>query len=155
MRARRSFRQFRARSSWASEAGGPRPHFASTRFDDWRTCASTALCWRTSRTGRRTTTQVPLVDRLRPEDSYDLAIVIVRRNQIPSLLPVLAGNHRIPSVLFLSNNAAGEQDMIEALGRECVLIGMPNAGGAREGHVVRYLWSRWISLVFGESIPRF
>jgi nucleoside-diphosphate-sugar epimerase len=32
-----------------------------------------------SRTGR-STTQVPLVDRLGPEDAYDLAIVIVRRN---------------------------------------------------------------------------
>src|SRR3974377_1252904 len=28
-----------------------------------------------ARTGRRTTTQVPLVDRLGPEDAYDLAIV--------------------------------------------------------------------------------
>ena len=70
------------------------------------------------RTGRRTSTQVPLVDRLGPDDAYDLAIVIMRRNQILSVLPMLAQNHHIPSVLFLGNNAAGPQDLIDALGRE-------------------------------------
>jgi len=102
------------------------------------------------RTRRRTATQVPLVDRLRPEDTYDLALVVVRRNQIPSILPALAQNHRIPSVLFLGNNAAGAQDMIEALGRQRVLIGMANVGGERQEHVVRCLWSRWLPLLFGE-----
>jgi 2-dehydropantoate 2-reductase len=100
--------------------------------------------------GRRTTIPVPLVDRLGPEDAYDLAIVIVRRNQIPSILPTLAANHRIPSILFVGNNAAGAQDMIQALGRERVLTGLPNAGGERRGYVVRYLWTRWLPLQFGE-----
>jgi len=102
------------------------------------------------RTGRRTTTQVPLVDYLRPEDAYDLAIAVMRRNQIPSVLPMLAQNHRIPSVLFLGNNAAGPQDLIDALGRERVLLGLGNAGGARQGYVVHYLWRRWMVLLFGE-----
>ena len=60
-----------------------------------------------ARTGRRTTTQVPLVDHLAPDDAYDLAIVVVRRNQIASVLPMLAQNHCIPNILFLGNNAAG------------------------------------------------
>jgi len=102
------------------------------------------------RTGQRSTTRVPLIDHLAPEDDYDLAIVVMRSNQVPSVLPVLAQNHRIPSVLFMGNNAAGPQTMIETLGRERVLIGAANAGGAREGHVVRYLWWRWIPLMFGE-----
>ena len=102
------------------------------------------------RSGRRTTTEVPLVDRLGSEDAYDLAIVVVRRNQIPSILPALAQNHHIPSVLFLGNNAAGQQEMIEALGEQRVLIGMPNVAGVRPDHVVRYLWLRWLPLLFGE-----
>lgn len=102
------------------------------------------------RTGRRTTTQVRLVDRLNPGDAYDLAIVIMRRNQIPGILPILAQNHRIPIVLFLGNNAAGTDDIVAALGRERVLIGMPNAGGARQGHIVRYLSWRWMPVLFGE-----
>jgi 2-dehydropantoate 2-reductase len=106
--------------------------------------------------GRRTTTQVPLVDRLTPEDAYDLAIVAMRPNQIPSILPSLAQNQRIPSVLFLGNNAAGPRDIVEALGPQRVLMGLANAGGAREGHVVRYLWWRWVPLLFGEldDVPK-
>jgi len=103
-----------------------------------------------ARTGLRTTTWVPLVDRLGPDDVYDLAIVVLRRNQIRSILPTLARNHRIPSILFLGNNAAGADDLIEALGRERVLVGLPNAGGERQGYVVRYLWSRWFPVLFGE-----
>jgi len=102
------------------------------------------------RTGERTVTRVPLVDRLAPDAAYDLAIVAVRRNQIPSVLPMLARNRRIPSVVFLGNNAAGADDLVAALGRERVLLGFANAGGERRGHVVRYIWSRWLSLMFGE-----
>jgi len=106
------------------------------------------------RSGCRTTTRVPLVDRLDPEDLYDLAIVAMRRNQIPTINPVLARNQRIPSVLFLGNNASGPQDMIDALGRERVLLGGANVGGAREGPVVRYLWWRRLPLLFGELDDR-
>jgi len=102
------------------------------------------------RSGRRTTTQVPLVERLGPEDDYDLALVIVRRNQIPSVLPMLAQNHCIPSVLFLGNNAAGADEIVQTLGRERVLTGMVNAGGERDGHVVRYIWARGFPILFAE-----
>jgi hypothetical protein len=54
----------------------------------------------------------------------------MRRNQIPSILPMLAQDHRIPSVLFLGN-AAGPQDLVEALGRQRVLLGLGNSGGPR------------------------
>jgi 2-dehydropantoate 2-reductase len=101
-------------------------------------------------TGRRSTVQVPLVDRLGPDDTYDLAIVVVRRNQRASVLPMLAQNRRIPSVLFVGNNAAGPQDLVAALGPDRVLIGLANAAGERTGHVVRYVWSRWLSLPFNE-----
>jgi len=103
-----------------------------------------------ARRGGRTTTQVPLVDHLGPDDAYDLAIVIVRRNQIASVLPMLAQNHCIPNILFLGNNAAGTQDIIQALGRERVLIGIVNAGGERQGYVVRYLWWRRLPLELSE-----
>jgi len=102
-----------------------------------------------ARTGERTTTRVPLVDRIGTDDVYDLAIVIVRRNQIASVLSLLAPT-RIPSVLFLGNNAAGPREMIDALGRERVLIGIVNAGGYREGAVVHYLWWPRLSLQFSE-----
>ena len=102
------------------------------------------------RGGRRTTTRLPLVDRLGPDDAYDLAIVAMRRNQIPSILPALAQNHGIPSVLFLGNNAAGTGDIVGALGGDRVLIGMANVGGEHYGPVVLYLWWRSLPLWFGE-----
>ncbi len=102
------------------------------------------------RTGSRSITPVPLVERIGPADQYDLAVVIVRRNQIDSVLPLLAEASHIPSVLFLGNNLAGSSDMAAALGGERVLTGMVNAGGRRDGVVVRYIFSRRLRLLFGE-----
>ena len=100
----------------------------------------------------RTTTRVKLVDRVDPDDAYDLAVVIVRRNQLASVLPMLAQAHRIPSVLFLGNSATGPELLVDALGKDRVLTGMVNAGGERERDtgVVRYLWSKSMPLVFAE-----
>ncbi len=90
-------------------------------------------------TGRRTTTRVNLVEQLAPEDAYDLVVVLLPRNHVSEALPALAANQHTPNVLFLGNNAAGPEEMIEALGRERVLLGFPSAGGTRERHVVRYI----------------
>jgi 2-dehydropantoate 2-reductase len=100
--------------------------------------------------GRRSVTQVPLADWLDPDDEYDLAIVVVRRSQIPPVLTMLAANRRIPAVLFLGNNAGGPDDLIAALGRQRVLTGFVVAGGERRGYVVRYLFSRWVAMRMGE-----
>ena len=93
---------------------------------------------------------VPLVDRLKPEDRYDLVIVVMRRNQTRSILAPLAENKQIPDILFLVNNAAGPQEWVEALGRDRVLIGLPNAGGERRGNVVRFMLIRSFPILFGE-----
>src|SRR5450755_3825196 len=50
-------------------------------------------------TGHRTTTQVSLVDHLAPTDSYDVVIVTVRLDQLTSILPILAANHQLPTLL--------------------------------------------------------
>ncbi len=91
--------------------------------------------------GRQTCAQVNVIERLEPEDGYDLTLVIVRKNQLDDVLPALAANQAIPDILFMFNNAAGPQEMIRPLGRERVLIGFPGGGGQRDGHVVRYLLS--------------
>lgn len=76
--------------------------------------------------------------------------MIVRRNQVASVLPLLAAAPAIPSVLFLGNNLAGSADMADALGGDRVLTGMVNAGGERDGAVVRYVWTPRLRLLFGE-----
>jgi 2-dehydropantoate 2-reductase len=90
-------------------------------------------------TKERSATRVNVVEALAPDDAYDLVLVIMRKNHALQILPVLAANGRTPNVLFLMNSAAGPGELIEALGKERVLIGFPGAAGYREGHVVHYL----------------
>ncbi len=100
--------------------------------------------------GQTTTTQVKVVEQLGPADRYDLAVVVMGKHEVAAILPRLAANKQIPRVLFLHNNAAGPQAMIEALGRERVLLGFAGAGGKREDHIIHSLlikqqppgWSR-------------
>ncbi|HEY3315990.1 MAG TPA: 2-dehydropantoate 2-reductase N-terminal domain-containing protein [Bacillota bacterium] len=88
--------------------------------------------------GRRSVVPVPAVDGLGPCGRHDLILVVMRKDQVGSVLPALAAHRATPSVLFMMNNAAGPDEFIAAVGRERVLLGFPGAGGAREGGVVRY-----------------
>lgn len=92
-----------------------------------------------ARSEARSVTRVKLVERLDPEDAYDLALVIMRKNRIAEILPALAANPNIPTILFLSNNAAGPEAYIQAVGRERVLLGFPISAGYFEGDAVRCL----------------
>lgn len=89
-------------------------------------------------TGIREQIPIQVTARLAPDDSYDLVLVVVRKDQLPSILPSLAANTCTPNVLFLVNNAAGPEELVEALGGERVLLGFPGAGGQRSDGVVRY-----------------
>lgn len=91
------------------------------------------------RTGEQTVTCVNVVEQLAPDDEYDLALVIMRKNHALKILPVLAANKHTPNVLFLMNNAAGPGELVAALGRERVLTGFPSSAGYREGYVVHCL----------------
>ncbi len=89
-----------------------------------------------------TTDQVATIEQLAADDAYDLALVIMRKNQALALLPVLAANPHIPHILFLMNNAAGPDALAQALGRERVLMGFPSSAGYRDGHVMHVLTGR-------------
>jgi len=89
-------------------------------------------------TGHHTTTRVSIVDHLAPTDSYDVVIVTVRLDQLVSVLPDLAANHQIPTVLFMLNNPAGMQ-RFEMLEPHRVVLGFPSVGGTRQGEVIRYI----------------
>ncbi len=92
-------------------------------------------------TGARTTTPVNVIEKLSPDEAYDLALVIVRKNQLDPVLVELAVAPLIPDILFMFNNAAGPGEMIRAVGRERVVLGFPGGGGMRDGHVIRYMLS--------------
>jgi 2-dehydropantoate 2-reductase len=90
-------------------------------------------------TGEKSVTHVQLVERLDPEDAYDLVLVIMRKNKAVEILSVLAANRHTPNVLFLMNNAAGPGELVTSLGQERVMMGFPMAAGYRRGHEVHYL----------------
>ncbi len=90
-------------------------------------------------TGKTTTTPVKVVSELSLDEDYELALVIVRKNQLDPVLEKLAVAPLIPDILFLGNNAAGPGEMIRCVGRERVLLGCPGGGGMRDGRVIRYM----------------
>lgn len=91
------------------------------------------------KTDEVTVTQVPVVDTLEEDDVYDLIIVPMRKNQALEILPILKKNKHVPTVLFMMNNAAGSKELVDALGKDRVMIGFPLPGGKREGHAMRML----------------
>jgi ketopantoate reductase len=91
-------------------------------------------------TGKETVARLSIVEHLAPLDTYDLVMVVMRKNRALEILPVLAANKHTPNVLFLMNNAAGPDALTQALGAERVMMGFPMAAGYRRGHVIHYLF---------------
>ena len=87
----------------------------------------------------QTATAVRVIETLDPEADFDLALVMVRKNQLADLLPMLAKNQKIPTYLFLGNNVVGAEEIVSVLDSRRVLLGFAAAGGVREGNKVRYL----------------
>lgn len=90
-------------------------------------------------TGEKAVAKVKVVDRLGENDFYDLVVVIIRKNKIPEVLPVLSQNKNIKNILFMGNNARGFEAYLRYLPEEKVLFGFPGAGGSRIDHVVHYI----------------
>lgn len=84
----------------------------------------------------RSITKVPVIHTLDPEDCYEYILVVIRKNQVPELLPVLAQN-RSTNIVFMINNPSGPEIYTDALGKERVLLGFVFGGGKRDGSVIR------------------
>jgi 2-dehydropantoate 2-reductase len=88
--------------------------------------------------GGRSTTHVDTTERLDPDDQFDVALITVRRDQLAGIMPALAANRWIPTMLFMLNNPVGSIALVQALGQDRVLLGFPGAGGMRDGQIIRY-----------------
>jgi len=102
--------------------------------------------------GNRTTTRVNIVARLDPKDTYDLVVVLMRKNKISTILPAIAENQNTPNILFMCNNVSGPDEMVNSLGSERVLLGFAGAGGYFKDYVVHYeiVSGRQQPTMFGE-----
>ncbi|MFA9469756.1 MAG: ketopantoate reductase family protein, partial [Deltaproteobacteria bacterium] len=56
-------------------------------------------------TGKKTAVHVRAVDRLDADDAYDLVLVVLPKNHVAEVLPILAQNRQTPSIMFVGNNA--------------------------------------------------
>ncbi|MGO4681263.1 ketopantoate reductase family protein [Microbacterium sp. 2MCAF23] len=86
--------------------------------------------------GRRESVRVPVLEKIEPDAEFDVAVAIVRKTHIDSILESLAPT-RIRTLLFMVSNADGPQVFIDMVGARAV-GGFPGAGGAKHGPVVRY-----------------
>jgi len=83
--------------------------------------------------------RVPVVESFEPNEYYDLVLVVMGEHQAVQILDTLAENDHVPTFLFMGNNVNGSDEMVQALGRERVMLGFPYPGGKRDGHVMRVL----------------
>jgi 2-dehydropantoate 2-reductase len=99
--------------------------------------------------GKQSITRVPVINTLNPEDRYDYVFIIVRKNQVADLLPILAQN-RSPNIVFMSNNLAGPDEFTRIIDRRRIMLGTVIAGGKRDGDIIRAFISTSLASPFGE-----
>ena len=90
-------------------------------------------------TDKKVSADIKVVDQFGENDFYDLVIVIIRKNKIPTVLSTLSRNNNIKNILFMGNNALGFDEYMSYLPKEKILFGFPGGGGSRIDHVVHYI----------------
>jgi 2-dehydropantoate 2-reductase len=98
---------------------------------------------------KRSMTKVSVINCLDPEDIYDFILVIVRKNQIADLLPVLAQN-KSPNIVFMGNNLSGPDEFAKIIDQQRIMLGTVVAGGKRDGDIIRAMVSTPLASPFGE-----
>lgn len=89
-------------------------------------------------TGMIGSSRIKVVDKLKPDDEYDLVIVLVRRNKLCPVFEILAASPGIKNILFMGNNTLGFDAYTKRLPVEKILFGFPGVGGGIHGQVVHY-----------------
>jgi len=84
-------------------------------------------------TGERLTARPKLVDRLGPDDRYDLVVVAMQKSGRIAVCPTLAANRNLKNILFLGNDVSGFQKYVNWLSSDTILLGFPGVGGGWDG----------------------
>ena len=90
-------------------------------------------------TGSKYHSHIQLASELKPDDEYELVIVIVRKNRLQPLFETLAACTKVKNILFMGNNALGFEEYLHHLPAEKILFGFPSAGGGFKNDVVHYV----------------
>jgi 2-dehydropantoate 2-reductase len=81
-------------------------------------------------------TDVKVIDRLKPNDYYDVVLIIMQRQQVSKILPILQKNRKVPTFIFMGNNVDGAEEYLNFLDRKRILLGFGGPGGYRKGNSV-------------------
>ena len=90
-------------------------------------------------TQEKTIEIINVVNSLNENDYYDLVIVLMRKNSVKNVLPILNKNKSIPNFLFMGNNASGFDEYSKFLPKEKVLFGFPGGGGTLKNHIAHFI----------------
>lgn len=78
---------------------------------------------------------IKVVERLDKGDFYDVVLVIMQRQQVSKILPILKENVS-PSIIFIGNNPSGAEEYINSIEKNRVLLGFGGPGGYREDYKI-------------------
>lgn len=87
------------------------------------------IIWQDAFSGKLNTVFPNVIDKLTPQDDYDMVAIHVRANQLTSVLPILSANKKIPIYLFMLNFPQGFHEVAKTVGEKRVILGFPGAGG--------------------------
>ena len=83
--------------------------------------------------------KINVVNSLNEDDYYDLVIVLMRKNSVKNVLPILNKNKNIPNFLFMGNNAFGFDEYLNYLPKEKILFSFPGGGGTLKNHIAHFI----------------
>jgi 2-dehydropantoate 2-reductase len=98
---------------------------------------------------KRTVTRLPVIDQLTPDAYYDYVLVVVRKNQVASLLPLLANNPS-PNIVFMGNNLLGPGEFVKVLGKERIMMAGVYAAGKRQSGLIHAIVIKAAASPMGE-----
>lgn len=92
---------------------------------------------------KRTVDEISVVEKLEPDDEYDIIFVALRKCQIDQALPVLAENTKCKHIVFIGNNCRIEDTHEQMVKKSCanpkILFGFLSCAGYKDEEVV-YNW---------------
>ncbi len=98
------------------------------------------------KTGKEETVHVKTVDQMPAEEAFDVCVVLVQNHQLPGALDIIKTSRNISTYLIMTNFVKGPDEILDQLENEKVMIGHVNAGGERDGPVVKYMVSQAMTL---------
>ncbi len=90
------------------------------------------------------------VEELKPDDYYDIVLVIMQCQQVQTIFPILKKNSKIPMFVFIGNNVRGAKIYREYLDEDKILLGFGLTGGYWDKDIVISGYLDQVKLCIGE-----